>query len=400
MVPRRRRVAALGLLRNVPEAGLARRALLVCMTPHAASARRAIRSTEAAAGPTRLRVLIGGRRDFPGRELRRSRIGRIDSAGAFDHDCGRPHPDGTRGRRSERDAAAHPQRDAGVELPLRAARARREERGIRLFSYDRPGYGERPATRVAASPTAPRMSQPSAMRSASSDSVSSEPRAGGPRARNGGSSPRPCRGGSGVAPLAPFDAEGLDFYEGMGELNIEEFGVIFEGEEAHRAMLERERDGLLAGSPEDLVEGMRTLLGPADRRGADRPNRRASGGQRAGGQRAQHLRLVRRRRCVYPAVGLRSRLDPRARVCTGRASRTSSFPLATACGLTAHSECRIPPLARRRPHHALRAPHARGLLVAARAVRRKLSRDQPTLSDVKRGPSIFGFRTEPRRLDR
>jgi pimeloyl-ACP methyl ester carboxylesterase len=51
----------------------------------------------------------------------------------------------------------------------------------------------------------------------------------------------------------------------MGELNVEEFGVIFEGEEAQRASMEKQREGLLSARPEELVEQWQTLLGPADR---------------------------------------------------------------------------------------------------------------------------------------
>ena len=68
-----------------------------------------------------------------------------------------------------------------------------------------------------------------------------------------------------LASVAPYDAEGLDFLAGMGEQNVEEFEVIFEGEESHRALLERDRKELLSTTPEKLVETWRTLLGPADR---------------------------------------------------------------------------------------------------------------------------------------
>jgi len=68
-----------------------------------------------------------------------------------------------------------------------------------------------------------------------------------------------------LAPGAPFDAEGLDFFDGMGEQNVEDIKAVFEGEEAHLAVLEREREELLATSPEQLADVLKTLLGPADR---------------------------------------------------------------------------------------------------------------------------------------
>jgi pimeloyl-ACP methyl ester carboxylesterase len=67
-----------------------------------------------------------------------------------------------------------------------------------------------------------------------------------------------------LAPPAPYDADGLDFTEGMGEQNIEEFGAIFEGEERHRQVLERDRADLLGSTPDQLVAVWRSLLGPAD----------------------------------------------------------------------------------------------------------------------------------------
>src|SRR5207244_12049582 len=68
-----------------------------------------------------------------------------------------------------------------------------------------------------------------------------------------------------LAPVGPYDVEGLDVCAGMGEQNVEEFGVIFEGEEAHRASMEKQRAQLLAAKPEELLDLWQTLLGPADR---------------------------------------------------------------------------------------------------------------------------------------
>ncbi len=68
-----------------------------------------------------------------------------------------------------------------------------------------------------------------------------------------------------LAAVAPYEAEGLDWLDGMGEQNIEEFHVMFEGEEAHRAAAERQREELFAATADQLVELWQTLLGPADR---------------------------------------------------------------------------------------------------------------------------------------
>ena len=67
------------------------------------------------------------------------------------------------------------------------------------------------------------------------------------------------------AAVAPYDADGLDYLEGMGEENHIEFGKALEGETALRPYLEHEAEAMLAGTPDDLVAVMETLLGEEDR---------------------------------------------------------------------------------------------------------------------------------------
>ena len=64
--------------------------------------------------------------------------------------------------------------------------------------------------------------------------------------------------------MAPYDAEGLDYTAGMGELNVETFNAIAAGDEAHWAQLERDHADVLAATPDGLVAAWRSLLGPAD----------------------------------------------------------------------------------------------------------------------------------------
>jgi pimeloyl-ACP methyl ester carboxylesterase len=141
-----------------------------------------------------------------------------------------------------------------------------EARGIRLFSYDRPGYAGSSRNRgrsvadcaedVAAVCYALGIERFSVW------GISG----GGPHALAVAAllSDRVAAAAA-LAPVAPFGAEGLDWYDGMGEQNIEEFGAIFEGEEAHLEVLERDREELAAATPEGLTEAWRTLLGPSDR---------------------------------------------------------------------------------------------------------------------------------------
>lgn len=140
------------------------------------------------------------------------------------------------------------------------------ERGIRLFSYDRPGYGG--STRQKGRSVADCAQDITAV----CDALGVERfcvwgiSGGGPHALAAGALlPERVIAVAVLASTAPYDAEGLDFFEGMGELNVEEFGKIFEGEEAHRASMEKERQDLLTATPEQLLELWQTLLGPSDR---------------------------------------------------------------------------------------------------------------------------------------
>jgi pimeloyl-ACP methyl ester carboxylesterase len=141
-----------------------------------------------------------------------------------------------------------------------------EEKGIRLFSYDRPGYGGSTRNRGR------RVADCAEDVASVCDALGVERfcvwgiSGGGPHAlATAALLPDRVAAAAVLAPVAPFGAEGLDFYEGMGEQNIEEFRAIFEGEEAHLAVLERDREELLAATPDHLVEVLKTLLGPADR---------------------------------------------------------------------------------------------------------------------------------------
>jgi pimeloyl-ACP methyl ester carboxylesterase len=147
------------------------------------------------------------------------------------------------------------------EPHLRAA----AEVGVRLFSYDRPGYGgssRMPGRRVA---------DCAADVAAICDALEIGRfcvwgvSGGGPHAlATAALLPDRVAGAVVIASVAPYDAEGLDFTAGMGELNIEEFGAVLAGDEPHRAQLEASAAEILAATPEGLVEFLRSLLGPSD----------------------------------------------------------------------------------------------------------------------------------------
>ena len=57
-----------------------------------------------------------------------------------------------------------------------------------------------------------------------------------------------------LASLAPADAEGLDWFEGMGQENVDEFRLLKSDPEAARAKLESDREETLAASAADLTD--------------------------------------------------------------------------------------------------------------------------------------------------
>jgi pimeloyl-ACP methyl ester carboxylesterase len=67
-----------------------------------------------------------------------------------------------------------------------------------------------------------------------------------------------------LASLAPYGAEGLDYFAGMGQDNVDGFRLFFTDEAAARAQTDEDREESLATSPEDFAEMIESLLAPAD----------------------------------------------------------------------------------------------------------------------------------------
>jgi pimeloyl-ACP methyl ester carboxylesterase len=67
-----------------------------------------------------------------------------------------------------------------------------------------------------------------------------------------------------LASPAPFAAEGLDWFEGEGELNEVEFNAALQGETAVRPLLEQWHGAMNAGGAEGVRDGMASLLSEVD----------------------------------------------------------------------------------------------------------------------------------------
>jgi pimeloyl-ACP methyl ester carboxylesterase len=140
------------------------------------------------------------------------------------------------------------------------------ERGLRLVTFSRPGYGD--STRLPGRSVADVASDVAAVL----DHLDA-PRClvagwsgGGPHAlATAALLPDRVTGVLVIAGVAPWDADGLDFLAGMGEQNIDEFALALQGETAIRPGLAAEAASLRDATVADLVKGLDTLLPEVDR---------------------------------------------------------------------------------------------------------------------------------------
>jgi pimeloyl-ACP methyl ester carboxylesterase len=136
---------------------------------------------------------------------------------------------------------------------------------IRLISYDRPGYGgsdPQPGRTVAACAQDVR---------AIAEALGVKRLA--VRGLSGGAQhalacaallPDLVPAVAALACSAPWGAEGLDYLEGMGELNLEDFRRMLEDPVAARVKCESDRLEMLQIAPDQLLEHLKTLLAPVD----------------------------------------------------------------------------------------------------------------------------------------
>lgn len=141
-----------------------------------------------------------------------------------------------------------------------------KEQGLRLVGYDRPGYGgsARDAGRDVAACVADVHAIADALRLErfASWGISG----GGPHVLACAAlCDERLTAAASLAAVAPYGADGLDWYEGMGEENHVEFGKTLEGEAALRPYLEEQAAGLVAATPEEIGAELESLLGDADR---------------------------------------------------------------------------------------------------------------------------------------
>ena len=138
-------------------------------------------------------------------------------------------------------------------------------RGIRLIGYDRPGYGRSdPQPGYAIADVADHVR---AITSALEiDRLAVWGYSGGGPHTLGCAALLPdlVVAAATVGSIGPYGADGLDFFGGMGEENVEDSKLFFEDPAAARRKTEQERVELLDTTLEQLLEAWKTLLSPVD----------------------------------------------------------------------------------------------------------------------------------------
>lgn len=154
----------------------------------------------------------------------------------------------------------------GSAVQVRSMQRAAHQHGLRLVTYSRPGYGD--STRLAGRTVASVVGDVAALLDhlGADRCLTAGWSGGGPHAlaTAAGLADR-VAGVLVVAGVAPYDADGLDFLGGMGDGNIEEFGLALRGEDALRPFMEREAVGLRAGDVAQMVAGLSSLLPEVDR---------------------------------------------------------------------------------------------------------------------------------------
>jgi pimeloyl-ACP methyl ester carboxylesterase len=138
-------------------------------------------------------------------------------------------------------------------------------RGLRLICYDRPGYGD-------SSPHPDRSHADCAADVRAICAALDIDQVAIWGISGGGAHALACAAllpdlvvaAASLAGLAPYGAEGLDWFAGMGQDNADDFQLFMRDKQAARVKMEKEREEFLGVSADDLAEALRTLLSPVD----------------------------------------------------------------------------------------------------------------------------------------
>ncbi|HEX3648576.1 MAG TPA: alpha/beta hydrolase, partial [Pseudonocardiaceae bacterium] len=154
----------------------------------------------------------------------------------------------------------------GSVVRYRAIQRATHDRGLRMVTFSRAGYGSstrQPGRAVvaAAEDTAFLLDHLGVERG-----LVAGWSGGGPHALAAAAKlPTRVAGALVIAGAAPYGLPDLDFVAGMGEENVREFGLAAQGEQAIRSYQETAVVGLRSLDPAMIIEGMASLLPEVDR---------------------------------------------------------------------------------------------------------------------------------------
>jgi pimeloyl-ACP methyl ester carboxylesterase len=140
-----------------------------------------------------------------------------------------------------------------------------EARGMRLLAYDRPGYGgsdPHPGRTVAGA-----AGDVAAIADALGiDRFAVEGGSGGGPHTLACAALLPDRvvAAACLAGVAPYPAEGLDWLDGMGQNNLDEFAATLAGRDTLERYLREQAEAMLAAEPDAIADTLRSLLSPPD----------------------------------------------------------------------------------------------------------------------------------------
>jgi pimeloyl-ACP methyl ester carboxylesterase len=151
---------------------------------------------------------------------------------------------------------------SGLSYPPDLELAR--ERGLRIVSYDRAGYGgSTPNPGRSVADVVPDIED--VLDQLGIERYAAFGGSGGcPHSFACGALSARCLAAAAIASPAPFEAEGLDWLEGQGEQNQAEWAAALAGPEALEPYLEHEAVEARAATPEQIKDLLATLLPPVD----------------------------------------------------------------------------------------------------------------------------------------
>lgn len=154
----------------------------------------------------------------------------------------------------------------GSRLQYPPAVAHARSKGIRLISYDRPGYGgSTPVPGRTVGDVAKDVQAIANDLGIDRFAVSGYSGGGAPTLACAALLPSRVVGAASLAGVAPYPAEGLDWMAGAGELNVEDFELMIRDRPAWEVKNRKEAEEILAATPGQARELMATLLSDVDR---------------------------------------------------------------------------------------------------------------------------------------